>query len=103
MCIRDSVKTSSQRSPDGKLLVMSGPSGVGKSSVIQGVIDRTGARFSVSATTRPPRKGEVDGREYWFVDADRFSELVRSGGMLEWATYGGHRYGTPRQLSLIHL
>ena len=92
-----SVKTSSQRSPDGKLLVMSGPSGVGKSSVIQGVIDRTGARFSVSATTRPPRKGEVDGREYWFVDADRFSELVRSGGMLEWATYGGHRYGTPRQ------
>jgi len=90
------VKTSSQRSPEGTLLVISGPSGVGKSSVIDGVRARTGARFSVSATTRRPRPGEVDGREYHFVDDDTFSELVRSGRMLEWAEYGGHRYGTPR-------
>ncbi len=84
------------RSTEGHLLVISGPSGVGKSSVIDGVIERTGAKFSVSATTRSARRGEVNGREYWFVDDDAFEDLVRSGGMLEWAEYGGHRYGTPR-------
>jgi guanylate kinase len=82
--------------PDGILLVVSGPSGVGKSSVIDGVLDRTGSVFSVSATTRSPRPGEVDGEDYWFVDHHAFSELVASGGMLEWAEYGGYRYGTPR-------
>jgi guanylate kinase len=82
--------------PDGTLLVVSGPSGVGKSSVIDAVRDRTGAAFSVSATTRSPRPGEVDGEDYWFVDHGAFSELVASGGMLEWAEYGGYRYGTPR-------
>lgn len=83
-------------SPRGRLLVISGPSGVGKSSVIEGVIERTGAKFSVSATTRTARRGEVDGREYGFVDDETFENLVRSGGMLEWAEYGGRRYGTPR-------
>jgi guanylate kinase len=82
--------------PDGTLLVVSGPSGVGKSSVIDGVLSSTDARFSVSATTRSPRPGEVDGEDYWFVGRDEFSELVGSGGMLEWAEYGGYRYGTPR-------
>ncbi len=75
---------------------MSGPSGVGKSSVIDAVLEQSGARFSVSATTRAPRPGEVDGEDYRFVDQDTFSDLVQSGGMLEWANYGGHRYGTPR-------
>ena len=74
---------------------MSGPSGVGKSSVIDAVLEQTGARFSVSATTRSPRTGEIDGEDYRFVDQDTFSELVQSGGMLEWAEYGGYRYGTP--------
>lgn len=74
---------------------MSGPSGVGKSSVIDAVLEQTGAGFSVSATTRSPRTGEIDGEDYRFVDQDTFSELVRSGGMLEWAEYGGYRYGTP--------
>jgi guanylate kinase len=69
---------------------------VGKSSVIDVVRERTGAAFSVSATTRPPRPGEVDGQDYWFVDHRAFTELVESGGMLEWAEYGGYRYGTPR-------
>jgi len=82
--------------PDGILLVVSGPSGVGKSSVIDAVLERTGATFSVSATTRSPRPGEVDGEDYWFVDHQAFSDLVASGGMLEWAEYGGYRYGTPR-------
>jgi guanylate kinase len=82
--------------PEGRLLVVSGPSGVGKSSVIDAVLERSGAGFSVSATTRAPRPGELDGQDYRFVDQDTFSELVRSGGMLEWAEYGGYRYGTPR-------
>jgi guanylate kinase len=64
--------------------------------VIDAVLARTGATFSVSATTRSPRRGEVDGEDYWFVDHETFSELVASGGMLEWAEYGGYRYGTPR-------
>jgi guanylate kinase len=89
--------------PEGILLVVSGPSGVGKSSVIDGVLDRTGAAFSVSATTRSPRPGEVDGEDYWFVDHHAFSELVASGGMLEWAEYGGYRYGTPRALVIEKL
>jgi len=82
--------------PEGTLLVVSGPSGVGKSSVIDGVLERTQSGFSVSATTRAPRPGEVDGIAYWFVDHDEFVDLVDSGGMLEWAEYGGYRYGTPR-------
>ncbi|MEN8234154.1 MAG: guanylate kinase [Actinomycetota bacterium] len=80
----------------GKLLVVSGPSGVGKSSVIDGVLGCCTSRFSVSATTRAPRTGEVDGREYHFVDREAFADLIQSGGMLEWAEYGGHFYGTPR-------
>ena len=82
--------------PDGKLLVVSGPSGVGKSSVIDAVLEQSGARFSVSATTRGPRPGEINEEDYRFVDQGTFSDLVQSGGMLEWAIYGGHRYGTPR-------
>ena len=64
--------------------------------MIDAVLERTGATFSVSATTRSPRPGEVDGEDYWFVDQQAFSDLVASGGMLEWAEYGGYRYGTPR-------
>ncbi|MEN8112964.1 MAG: guanylate kinase [Actinomycetota bacterium] len=82
--------------PRGKLLVVSGPSGVGKSSVIDGVLDCCASSFSISATTRAPRGGEVDGREYHFVDRDAFTGLIASGGMLEWAEYGGRFYGTPR-------
>ena len=64
--------------------------------MIDAVLEQTGARFSVSATTRAPRPGEAEGEDYRFVDHNTFSELVRSGGMLEWAEYGGYRYGTPR-------
>jgi guanylate kinase len=58
---------------------------------------------SVSVTTRSPRPGEVDGTHYHFVDEQRFSELVASGELLEHATYGGHRYGTPRAPVLEHI
>lgn len=83
---------------DGRLVVLSGPSGVGKSSVVTYVRENyPDIQFSVSATTRSPRPGEVDGVHYHFVDAARFQQLIDGGALLEWAEFAGHRYGTPRQ------
>ena len=80
-----------------QLTVLSGPSGVGKGSVVAAVRRRHPEVWvSVSVTTRAPRPGEVDGEHYCFVDEARFSELVDDGELLEYATYGSHRYGTPR-------
>jgi guanylate kinase len=80
-----------------RLTVLSGPSGVGKGSVVAAVRRRHPEVWvSVSATTRAPRPGEVDGEHYYFVDDERFSQLAKRGELLEHATYGGHRYGTPR-------
>jgi guanylate kinase len=81
-----------------RLTVLSGPSGVGKSTVVA-ELSRTCPQIwiSVSVTTRPPRPGEVDGREYHFVDSDEFDRLVASGALLEWARFAGNRYGTPRE------
>ena len=88
----NSPKTMTTR---GRLVVVTGPSGVGKSTLVQDVLRRTGARFSVSATTRPPRAGEVDGREYRFVERDAFEALIERGELLEWAEVYGDYYGTP--------
>lgn len=79
----------------GRLIVVSGPSGVGKSSIVDAIMARTDARFSVSATTRAPRPGEIDGVDYHFVDRDEFERRRVSGEILEWAEYGGNLYGTP--------
>jgi guanylate kinase len=80
-----------------RLTVLSGPSGVGKSTVVA-ELNRTCPEIwiSVSVTTRHPRPGEVDGREYHFVDDEEFDRLVATGALLEWAQFAGHRYGTPR-------
>ena len=79
------------------LVVVSGPSGVGKSTVVAEALRRRPAIWlSVSATTRAPRPGEVDGREYFFLDDARFDDLIATGGLLEWASFAGNRYGTPR-------
>lgn len=83
--------------PEGNLVVFSGPSGAGKSTILDAVLERTGARFSVSATTRPPRHHEQDGREYHFLSRSEFESLIASGDVLEWAEYGGHLYGTLRR------
>lgn len=72
-----------------------GPSGVGKSSVIEGLAARLRFHFSVSMTTREARPGEVDGVDYHFVDRERFDEAIDSGELVEWAEYGGDLYGTP--------
>lgn len=79
------------------LVVVSGPSGVGKSTVVAEVLRRAPRVWlSVSATTRPPRPGEVDGTDYFFCDDRRFDELIATDGLLEWAQFAGNRYGTPR-------
>ena len=84
-------------SPLAPLVVVSGPSGVGKSTVVRAALELDPRIWlSVSATTRRPREGEVDGREYFFVDDAAFDELVATDGLLEWAQYAGNRYGTPR-------
>jgi len=80
----------------GRLIVLSGPAGVGKSTVSERVCERLGLRRSVSATTRPPRPGEVAGRDYLFVTQEEFQEGVARGDFLEHALVHGHFYGTPR-------
>ena len=81
----------------GKLIVISGPSGAGKSTVVFKALEmRRDLCFSVSVTTRKPREYETDGKEYFFVDPDRFKEMVHNGELLEHAEYVANSYGTPR-------
>lgn len=85
-------------SEKGKLIVISGPSGAGKSTVVFKAIEgRKDMCFSISATTRKPRPGETDGVEYFFVDLERFQEMVDNDELLEHAEYVANRYGTPRR------
>ena len=80
----------------GKLFVLSGPSGTGKSTVISRVMQEySNLRFSVSATTRPMRPGEVDGKDYYFVTREEFLRMRDNGELLEHAEYVGNCYGTP--------
>lgn len=90
-----SAPHSSQSSPDGPLIVVSGPSGVGKSTLLRELSQRRSFGFSVSATTRDPRPSEVDGIHYHFVSRERFDAMIAGGELLEWAEYGGNLYGTP--------
>jgi guanylate kinase len=77
------------------VVVVSGPSGVGKSTVVSRVLEsRENISISVSLTTRPPRRGEVDGGDYHFVSAEEFSRRREAGELLEWAEVHGHLYGT---------
>ncbi|HIR85737.1 MAG TPA: guanylate kinase, partial [Candidatus Limivicinus faecipullorum] len=81
----------------GKLFVISGPSGAGKSTVVFKAMEgREDVCFSTSVTTRKPRPGEMDGREYFFVDLDRFREMVENDELLEHAEYVANSYGTPK-------
>ena len=84
-----------QPSQKGLFIVISGPSGTGKTSVIKALCESdTTLAFSISATTRPPRSDEVDGVDYYFLDETEFEALINRDGFLEWVKYGGHHYGT---------
>lgn len=87
--------------PSGKVVIISGPSGAGKSTVVEYLLRSCSLplRLSISATTRPPRSGEVDGQDYFFLDADRFSELRQNDKLLECKEVfrQGHWYGTLRE------
>lgn len=80
----------------GLLVVLSGPSGAGKGTVLKYLLERNrNIRLSVSATTRDPRPGETDGKEYFFLPREKFQQMARNGEMLESAEYCGNFYGTP--------
>jgi guanylate kinase len=76
--------------------VVHGPGGAGKNTLIRALVAaRDDVSFAVSATTRPARPGEIDGRDYHFVSHERFQQMVDDGAFLEWAEFNGQRYGTP--------
>jgi guanylate kinase len=81
----------------GQLFVVSGPSGVGKGTLVSKVVERLSEEVwvSVSATTRAPRQGEIDGVNYFFKTHEEFQDLIDSDGLLEWAQYSDNFYGTP--------
>ena len=81
----------------GLMLVLSSPSGAGKTTISRALLEGDdNLQLSVSATTRPPREGEVDGVHYHFISEPRFQELVDNDGLLEWASVFKNSYGTPR-------
>lgn len=81
----------------GRLIVYSGPSGVGKGTILKPLLAPNGKlTLSVSATTRAPRPGEENGREYFFVTREQFEKMIAAGDMLEYAQYNGNYYGTPK-------
>lgn len=88
---------SSATTHPGKLIVLTGPSGVGKGTLMQKLLaQHPQLYYSVSATTRSPRLGEIDGKSYYFITPNSFQELVAQGEFLEWAEFAGNYYGTPR-------
>jgi guanylate kinase len=85
--------------PRGRLVVLTGPSGVGKGTLVSHLRQRHPELYlSVSVTTRPPRPGEQEGVNYYFRTREEFLRLVEAGELLEWAQYAGNFYGTPRQI-----
>ncbi|MBB6172505.1 guanylate kinase [Nocardiopsis mwathae] len=93
----DSATGADTSGPERRLTVLSGPSGVGKSTVVREIRARNPEVWlSVSVTTRAPRPGETDGVEYFFVGDAEFDRMIAEGRLLEWAEFAGNRYGTPR-------
>ena len=79
----------------GLLVVVSGPSGAGKGTICQALLEKTPLAYSVSATTRKPRAGEVDGESYYFLSVEAFEEMIEKDELLEWAKVYDNYYGTP--------
>ena len=93
--LREEFMKSDHAVKPGKLLVLSGPGGVGKSTVAKKLREAGDFWVSVSATTRKPRSNEVDGHDYLFVSDEEFSRMINADEFLEWAEFAGNRYGTP--------
>jgi guanylate kinase len=82
----------------GKLVVITGPSGVGKGTIVKSLLVNNSDIFlSISATTRLPRQGEIDGKDYYFLSRLQFEEMINDSQLLEWAEYAGNYYGTPKK------
>ena len=83
---------------EGKLIVITGPSGVGKGTLVRSLLQKyPDLYFSISATTRSPREGEINGKDYFFLSIEEFKQKIERGEFLEWAQYASNYYGTPRQ------
>ena len=93
--LREEFMKSEHAVTPGKLLVLSGPGGVGKSTVAKKLREIGDFWVSVSATTRKPRSNEVDGHDYYFVSNEEFTRMINADEFLEWAEFAGNRYGTP--------
>jgi guanylate kinase len=96
MAQRDVAGKSHAIARRGLMLVLSSPSGAGKTTLSRLLLDDPAVELSISVTTRPRRPGEEDGAHYHFIDRARFDAMVANGELLEWADVFGHRYGTPR-------
>ena len=100
-----SIATTEERLNLGRLIVLTGPSGVGKGTLMRSLLKRhPELYYSVSVTTRSPRPGEIDGKDYYFISRSKFEQLLAEGEFLEWAEFAGNYYGTPREavLNQIH-
>ena len=80
----------------GKIIIISGPSGVGKGTICRRLKSEDGISVSVSVTEREPRPGEMDGVHYYFVSRGKFQDMIKNDELIEWAQYGENHYGTPR-------
>ena len=83
----------------GNLTVLTGPSGVGKGTIVKRILEKyTHVWLSISATTRQPRSGEIEGKHYFFLEKNNFQEIIDKEGFLEWASFSNNFYGTPKEI-----
>lgn len=86
----------------GKIVIVSGPSGVGKNTILEEVFKDKDLNlvYSISMTTRPKREGEQEGKDYYFVSDEQFNDAIKDNQLIEWATFCNHKYGTPKKMLL---
>jgi guanylate kinase len=96
--ITDEINCMNEQKVEGRLIVLTGPSGVGKGTLLRSLMSSHPELYlSVSATTRAPRPNEINGKNYYFVSRSEFEQMIEADQLLEWAEYASNYYGTPRQ------